>query len=372
MTPPELPEPLVAPPNPIKVNIKLNDIDCVAEISASHAIGTAGAIIRFLPSREKIRIATHLSYSLPKVIYVTTNNAQISITDWATAIATEIEYRLNAKTAAMVELPGLTDCYMAIGQGVYRLTPVEHQTYGHRPLQAIRNRVLAHAKVQADRVIEDANRQAIAILSTTQQKMTEAKKAIADYKKFVKPPQWALDNRIPLLWHPQLLLWCVGMYIDLRVKRFEYTTNFIHGNAVHKQWIAKATASTVFVLAWVPLEKDGSYNQRAIQTPIQVPHVNDNGACMDIKSAPKKIRDLQEFIALCDAFNVSMSTVNLKSMLVSPINWPQQIKDALPDAIALRVMGDIQDCYFLNDPEVHGDFEETITRELEELSTWTA
>lgn len=361
-----------------RVKVKVTD-DAVmgTNIVSSHPPGTLEAVMCHLPSeRQRKRVMSNIQY-YGNDLRSTINMLRgiIDQTTWAHAIAAEIIGRLSPQPEASVELSCIAQGgYLALNDGVYRLSPVEAAPLT-KAMAVIRRRSLEAAKGEADAILGTAKKQAETVVEKAALKMQEANLKLAKVNAEVAamPPAWAIANRHIIKKAPGC--WCIGFNIGIGLRRFEHTfrRDPLNSNLMRKRWwTAKQVPHTVMLL-WVPLGDGGTYNQRAIfceRDYGMLPHISNDGSCMTLASAPERLTTGAHAAILREIIQNCMAVVNLSSLYARYAYWPASIQASVPDAI--KPMVEAAAWHLLEQPDFACNGQEDTTLEQERDTTFTA
>lgn len=367
-----------APPPPPKVKVKLAITqEGIVRLTSSHPPGLPAQIAQHLPTRrfrDRVEnLVNNHGYSLNSCIL----NTQSVITNeqWANAIAAEIICRLGKAHDAEVELASVSDGgYLAIGNAVYRMTPVEIAPQS-KAMRAVRRHTLDKAQMESERLLKQTNEQCASLLATASGNKREAELFLQEAKRTLgqTPPRWAIANPIPIRNKDDV--WQVGLTVNITLLAFHYkfetprpTTNSPHTITL-KKWDALPMPNSVPTLIWVPLTTDGQYNQIQIcvdENFHPLPHIRHSGACMSLSAAPKTITDRHALANLRQILTTAMQIADCESLYSHPNSWSPLIQAAIPAAIKPHLLSD----NFSRLSECVADSTEIIDSNKEEAATW--
>lgn len=325
----------------VKVSIKLVDRNYI--VTCTHAPGIPSQIANYMPTKEQAkRVRDQVAYygdataNLRTIISVTTS--YISLEQWSAAIAAEIIARLGAPIEGECELSTIAaGAYLALSNGVYRLTPVE-VTNKASAIAALRRRVLETSRVDAERIISEGKRSAALLeaKALTSIKDAEALKSKLELQLRQTPPRWVLDNAIPMCFAASK--WRVSFVFNFRVNYFDYQYSNAAGDTIVKRWKALPMDDQK-VRVWVPLtgEKCELTSIRACyldpEYGFYLPHVTTESGCLDATDTPRHIDSLTSVTLLKLIFKRVMSAVALESLFSHYEQWHPVLKAAAPDRI---------------------------------------
>jgi hypothetical protein len=368
------PQPAEQPTIP-RVKVKVNmSRENGATVTCSHPVGSPNDICQHFQNnklRTRAEYYAIAGYDLRQCIMRTAST--ITSEQWSHAIASEIIFRISNRPEADVELCAIAQGgYLALDHGIYRLTPVEMAPQS-KALRAIHRHALDKAKVAADRLIVQANAQVSSIVSSANTKMLEANALLAEAKANtqVAPPKWALPYQVPLRWHNDHRLWCIGITAHIILTKFTYKWASAPEQYTIKTWNAIPQPATPTLL-WVPLQNDKEeYSQIAIFVDAafnDLPHISKARSCMAITSLPPKLSSVVTIATLTQRISEVMRVVELDSLLKGAINWHPNLQAAIPPSIQAFVLaGAISSVR-----SVAANHTEEISAETEANSTFTA
>lgn len=372
----------VTPPT-VKVKVSIRNERAMVTVDGNIPVGAPINICQHLPTRrmrERVEhLATNYGYNLSTCILNTV--ATITNEQWANAIASEMIIRAGHGHDASVELSTICDGgYLAIGNAVYRMFPVEIAPQS-KAMRAIHHRTIEAARVESDRILKLANEQSASILTDAATKRLESERLFAEATRAgqVKPPRWAVDQSIPLRWLGGSELWAVGIVLVFKIQIFEYkfqtprpSAGAEHPNTTTiKRWAA-LPHDYVRTLVWIPINDKGEFIQTHVRTDQNfygLPHIKSSGACMALGSAAPITGpiSLMHFKA---SLETAMAIVECNSLYVKPSNWHPNYIAALPPAIRSIMLAD--SFAQLGHPSVTTEqIPEVVDNAREANATWT-
>lgn len=317
------------------VSVKIKRLNGTAiSVEASHKVPSSLDILQYLP-KEHQKLAREFVYeSLEYAIHNTRN--VITFVQWQEAIAKTIIMKLatSGTQDATVMKTLATDCYMAMGDELYKLQPIAVLNT-NKALATLRQRATKVAKAEAERIIQDGRRSCEGIIAEAQTRMDEANRARieAQVAGRVSPPTWMLNAALPIKRGPDSDSWFVAASFMFHVLSFEMKWAMPNAMMRRKRWNA-VTAPGFRVMFWTRVNNvGGTYIPNGCHIdklfPV-LPHMAWSSACMSPAMAPDTIRTADHLARLSEAITACFTVVDLSSVLVDPSNWTPQIQAFVP------------------------------------------
>ena len=341
------PTPQPSPNEPIIVKISVDrTMPYGWRIDCSHPFKmTIDSIVHYLP--ERCRTYIERNYMGCTIDYVMQHMcpSRMTVDDAQSALAKAIAFEQSTINAEpLVMRPFDKDAYLAMGEMVYRLQPVEIART-NKALAICKRKAMKEAATVKDQLIAQANQSAKGILDEAQKRLKQAADKIAEAERSNAPPAWMLEQRRPLLFKSGM--WCVSFDFNFKIDRWEYDmphpTTALREKGIFRRkiWTASPTLP-LKMRAFVPIHRDGSYQITGCYLDAfqkSLPHMHHTASCMSPATAPKEIKSQGDLLVLTDAISRCFRTVALHSLYSSPSDWEETAVKACPPALWTALTG---------------------------------
>lgn len=260
------------------------------------------------------------------------NFRAITLQNWADAIGAFLMSVEARKAGASYESRSLdSDAFLAVGDTLYRLSPVE-AIRTNKALAATKKRIQLKTKDEASRILQEAKVAGDALITESKRKFDEAKNYLANAQRSTPPPQLAYAHGIVCRW--RRFQWELQMPLKIRLSGFD--TNFIRAtdnSTQTRSWDALPESPIVRTAIWIPVSPNGEYSVTSVKIvdgfPL-LPHISTDHGCMAIGDAPSTLLTLTDWENLQRCLKRVMSRVQLDSQLVLYANWREPFLPAIP------------------------------------------
>lgn len=273
---------------------------------------------------------------------ITVTWPQLSLEQWASAIALAISRCEDAaQFAEAVVMPNMTEnIYIAIGDYLLKANAIG-LVGTNRALQVVKQRAMATAEQEAERIVTTAKGKGEALLLEAR---TNAANIDADAQRVrrsyltmqseiaLNPPRWAISSNHHLWYQTDYSRWSINATLSLALKTFTDGEGRTDGRNV-RVWPAKR-ALPIEIPIWIPIHHDGRYDVTLIRTERHnFPHIGTGGSCMRPATAPAQLASTLDLSNLLLAIQTCLADTNLNSLLLKPYAWSEEVWKFVPDVL---------------------------------------
>lgn len=340
--PPPTPSPTLIPDPAVRVRIVPENgsvtINCQLNGQACDIPNNA-AILQALPKDIQKQVRPNLSgrrypYRLLQIIVHFRETIPFRV--WADAIGKAIwQQRQNQEPAEYISKDFDTGAYLALGNSVYKLSPVA-LIPANRALAVARRKALDTTNQITERLLQEAQATANGLIENANRQRQRAQELLTSVQGTAPVPEFARNSGLICRYNRGFSRWCIRADLSLALKGFDYKFSIRQvgqttSSSFTYSWQAASALPAVDLSLWIPIHHDGSYSPTAIHAVDKVhPHISTTQACLALGDAPNTITSLDDWRRLCDSLSRTLSRIQLDSLLTSYRSWGSTFAHFIP------------------------------------------
>ena len=311
-----------------------NDVEILIE--SGHPLPDIRSVLVNMPPKVERYLKKEQRYGVPPLREAIRLTRSITTyQQWSDAIGSAILTRMSNKTGAVTDLKNIAEGgYLAIGETLFKLSPVA-LVKTNKALAVTRKRVLDKINIEVDLIKSSAKATSDALLENAVRKKLEADEYKAKIERTVSltPPTFITSYGLPNKYsHGN---WYVGFTCLITLSSFEFFYTGANGRDIKHVWKA-LPMKPMPIPMWVPVQNNGMFSATSVSVdesfPV-LPHMDHYSGCLGLSGLPSVINGRASVRALKQAIEQCFAVVNLSSLYVSPDNWKDTFKEAIPLAL---------------------------------------